>query len=188
MTRETVQTSSLLSSTAVKPVLPGIGGIAPLAKTAAVLPVTISDGADEAFGEWKVAYVGREGRKIHVARYQRTGALTNRVGIDLGFSGNESMLGALTLPLGLKQKTGVRLQVDAGEISAKMTFVSAGSTGCVVKLGIDAEMIALLCQAERLNVYAQMASNAKKLVFPIPLHGFADAIERLRQIDRARMI
>lgn len=141
---------------------------------------------DEVFANWRVVCVGQEGRKVHVARFQRNqvGAFS-KVMIDLGLSEGGGMLGILILPHGLKPREGIRLQVDDGEVSSKLPFASVGPSGGVVRLNMAADTVIDLREAEKLKIYARTASTAKKLVFSLPLDGFAAAVDRLKEIKRS---
>ncbi|MBP2562226.1 invasion protein IalB [Neorhizobium galegae] len=174
---------SLLSTTAAQ-------GMPSSSNEGAPLPSLSGSGlSGEFFGNWSVVCVGREGRKVHVARFRRAqmGPASKPL-IDLGLSGAGAMLGVLTMPHGLKHTEGVRLQVDSGELFPKLPFASSGPLGGVVRLDMKAETVTGLRAAENFKIYARAASTGKRLVFSIPLDGFAAAVDRLQELKLSRVI
>jgi invasion protein IalB len=162
-----------------------------LAKTTAlprhdVLPAPSSMEDDRRqFQEWELRSVdGRNGRTLWMVRFERSQKQFRyaKLVIELNWTADDQMFGVLIMPFGLKPSEGVRLQLDDGPLTEKISFAANGPTGGIVKLDLQPEALKQLREACRLNILAHPAAGKRQLLFSVPLDGFAAASDRLKEI------
>ncbi|MBO0128365.1 invasion associated locus B family protein [Agrobacterium sp. OT33] len=177
MTRDTISTS-LFASTAALPI-----------QSASQAPVN-QHTRDEQFQEWQLRRVEKSGHQLSMLRFERSQPhyLFAKLVIELNWTADDQMLGVLAMPPGLKASEGVRIQLDDGHFSTKLPFLKTGPSGGIVRLDIKSEALEHLRNAHRLNILAHPAAGKRKLLFSVPLDGFVEASDRLKQINNDRII
>lgn len=157
----------------------GLGAAPALAQAAGSLPGGASS-LRETHGNWAVACQAQaEGpatcafsqERIDSRSRQRVLALELRPAAEGGASG------ILVLPFGLELDAGVELRLEGGAWLQTLRFRTCLPAGCLVALDFDAGEVATLRAAAELSIVV-WAEGGEEASFPIPLQGFASALDR----------
>lgn len=145
---------------------------------------------DEQFQEWQLRSVNKNGQRLSMLRFERSQShyLFAKLVIELNWTADNQMLGILAMPPGLRSSEGVRFQLDESPFSSKLPFLKNGPGGGIVKLDIAPVTLRRLREAERLNILAHPAAGKRKLLFSVPLDGFVEASDRLKEINTHRIV
>ena len=133
----------------------------------------------EMHGDWRVACVQQDGKKVCALSQQQTDPGTHQLllAIELNAPAIDRAEGTLILPFGLALDRPITLRVDDGATGAALGFRTCLPVGCLVSVAFDQKIVALLRKGTALTV-AATADGGQGAVFKISLNGFSSALDR----------
>lgn len=110
---------------------------------------------------------------------KKTNASARALTVTVGYIATDDKLRmALTLPLGINLTTGVGFQIDEGKPNT-LPVETCVADGCHIVMVIDDSGRESLLKSKIIQVSYQLA-NGQKIVLPIDLAGFGDALAQLK--------
>jgi invasion protein IalB len=133
----------------------------------------------EMHGDWRVACVQQNGRKVCALSQQLTDKDTGKLllAIEVNAPANGKAEGTLILPFGLALDQPVTLQIDDAAAGPALSFRTCLPVGCLVSVAFDPTTVALLRKGTTLTVKVT-AYGGQGAVFKISLNGFSSALDR----------
>lgn len=152
--------------------------------TAKPAPATATDTAKPGALWGKSCDKGPDGKQTCVAVQnvvitdKNTNQSMRALSVAVGYlPGDAKLRMALTVPLGVNLPTGVGFQIDEGQANT-LPVETCLADGCRIIMTIDAGGRDSLVKSKMIKVSYQLA-NGQKVVLPIELTGFGDALGQL---------
>ena len=135
----------------------------------------------ETYGDWTVACITQEAVR-RCAMGQRLLQPDGRQVAAIEFSlADEGMSGLLVLPFGLALERGVVVAVDGAPL-APARFSTCLPGGCLVALSVMPDATSRLDAGADFEIEAIANDSSDRVRFTLPLAGFTEALERLKQL------
>ena len=150
---------------------------------------TLAGGANslsESYQDWKVnCVVHAESGKQCAMIQQQFQAQTNQriLAVELRWSEEGSLEGAIVMPFGLLLGVGAKLDVDKTGVMMSRAFSTCLAGGCLVPISFDSNAIQRMRLGSVLYVSTRQVNN-ENIDFSISLAGFSNALNRLIELDR----
>ncbi|MBX3582838.1 MAG: invasion associated locus B family protein [Rhizobiaceae bacterium] len=142
---------------------------------------------NETHGDWTVTCAMLQGT-VRCAASQTQVNNENRqrvLAIELtAVGGADTASGTLVLPFGLTLDRGVVLSIDEAEALLPLRVSTCLSTGCLVQLTFDPDVIAAMRIGSALKVKAVADGSGQEVVLSIPLKGFTSALARVAELTQ----
>jgi invasion protein IalB len=133
----------------------------------------------EMHGDWRVACVLQNGRKVCALSQQQTDPKTHQLllAIELNAPAIDRAEGTLILPFGLAVNRPITLQVENADAGPALHVRTCLPVGCLVTVVFDPSTVALLRKGATLSVNASDDAG-QGAAFKISLNGFSSALDR----------
>ncbi|MBB6486609.1 invasion associated locus B family protein [Rhizobium lusitanum] len=133
----------------------------------------------ETYQDWRVACSQREKTLACLIQQDQTQQNGQRLlAVEIQVRPDRSAVATLLLPFGTALDAGVTTNIDDQPPLKPVRFRTCLPNGCVALLAIDAETLGRLKSGSRLNLKV-VADGGNGLNFPVSLHGFSAAIDRV---------
>ena len=131
----------------------------------------------ETHGDWRVTCAQQAQRLCTVSQQQADkDSRQLLLAIELRAVSNDRAEGTIVLPFGLAVARPITLQ--AGDVSATLSFHTCLPAGCVVPVVFDSRMMKALQQETVLMLSATAGDGSQQAGFEISLNGFPSAFAR----------
>jgi invasion protein IalB len=151
---------------------------APAAFAQSALPNGAST-LQETYQDWRVACSQRDKAPACTISQDQTQQNGQRLlAVEMQMRPDGSAIATFLLPFGIVLDSGITPNVDDQPPLKPVRFRTCLPTGCIALLQIDPATLAKLRVGSRLNLKVT-ADPDKALSFPVSLHGFSAAIDRV---------
>lgn len=155
-----------------------ISMLAPAAFAQSALPNGVS-ALQETYQDWRVACSLRDKTPTCTISQDQTQQNGQRLlAVEMQMRSDGSAVATFLLPFGIVLDSGVTPNVDDQPPLKPVRFRTCLPTGCIALLPIDPPTLVKLRAGSRLNLKVT-ADADKPLSFPVSLHGFSAALDRV---------
>jgi invasion protein IalB len=156
--------------------------LAPAAFAQSALPNGAST-LQETYQDWRVACSSRDKATACAISQDQTQQNGQRLlAVEMQVRPDGSALATFLLPFGIVLDSGITPNVDDQPPLKPVRFRTCLPTGCIALLPIDPATLAKLRVGSRLNLKVT-ADADKPLSFPVSLHGFSAALDRVAAVS-----
>jgi invasion protein IalB len=137
----------------------------------------------ETYQDWRVACSQRDNAPACAISQDQTQQNGQRLlAVEMQMRPDGSAIATFLLPFGIVLDSGITPNVDDQPPLKPVRFRTCLPTGCVALLQIDPATLAKLRAGSRLNLKVT-ADPDKALNFPVSLHGFSAAVDRVTAVS-----
>jgi invasion protein IalB len=139
----------------------------------------------ELHGDWRVACVQQEGKKVCALSQQQTNKDTGQLllAIELQAVSADRVEGTLILPFGLALERPITFEMNGAPTASVLRVRTCLPVGCLVSLSLDPATITAMRKGMSLTIRAT-ADDGQGALFTISLNGFASALDRASALAR----
>jgi len=151
-------------------------------------PAALPGGAtsvQELHGDWRVACVQQDGKKVCALSQQQTNKDTGQLllMIELQAVSADHVEGTLILPFGLALERPITFEMNGAPTASVLRVRTCLPVGCLVSLTLDPATITAMRKGTLLTVHAT-ADGGQDTLFEISLNGFSSALDRTAALAR----
>jgi invasion protein IalB len=139
----------------------------------------------ELHGDWKVACVQQDGKRVCALSQQQTNKDTGQLllAIEVQAVSTDRVDGTLVLPFGLALERPITFEMNGAPTASVLRVRTCLPVGCLVNLSLDAVTIAAMRRGTTLTIRAT-ADGGQEALFAISLDGFSSALDRTAALAR----
>jgi invasion protein IalB len=139
----------------------------------------------ELHGDWRVACVQQDGKKVCAISQQQTNKDTGQLllAIELQAVSADRVEGTLILPFGLALERPITFEMNGAPTASVLRVRTCLPVGCLVSLSLDPATIAAMRKGTTLTIRAT-ADGGQEALFGISLNGFSSALDRASALVR----
>jgi invasion protein IalB len=140
----------------------------------------------ELHGDWRVACVQQEAKKVCALSQQQTNKDTGQLllAIELQAVSADRVEGTLILPFGLALERPITFEMNGAPTASVLRVRTCLPVGCLVSLSLDPATINAMRKGTTLTIRATADGGGQEALFAISLNGFSSALERTVALAR----